>query len=312
MSSSSLITRRRSLGFKTFVSSLIYFLYMPHVILQWRNNLRDFKIYDVASSTDEGAFKLGRFRSSASSSSPRTVVRSIGLVGAIMERPIWSAWVASLCSSQTGTGTRTRTGSKPLPIVKKQCEFKHLKQATVTRLLRHVFDVSSLVYDLQDPPVPAAETIVVSELKSTLRNSSHSEFKTWKCPVQGHSEDVKIVPRVRCLIKLRLPHTDLCRNGHCEIKGVCKTYHATLISFVHGPLLFMISFVHGPLRHKSISQTETVTKHERIICNRNIILSTVFKTTLTRRDVIYIYIYINLVPKPDLNFLTGNLSINEL
>ena len=108
----------------------------------------------------------------------------------------WSAWVASLCSSQIGTGTRTRTGSKPLPSVKKQCEFKHLKQATVTRLLRHVFDVSSLFYDLQDPPVPAAETIVVSELKSTLRNSSHSEFKTWKCPVQDHSEDVKIVPRV--------------------------------------------------------------------------------------------------------------------
>ena len=54
--------------------------------------------------------------------------------------------------------------------VKKQCEFKHLKEDTVNWLPYLMFQVCFMISKICSS---SAKTIVVSELKWTLRNSSH-------------------------------------------------------------------------------------------------------------------------------------------
>ena len=71
---------------------------------------------------------------------------------------------------------------------KKQFEFKHLKEATVNWWPYLIFQACFMTSKRRSS---SAKTIVVSELKSTLRNSSHLSassrhvLKTWKSSERG-------------------------------------------------------------------------------------------------------------------------------
>ena len=76
----------------------------------------------------------------------------------------------------------TTSTTQPSKMLKKQCKFKILKEVMVNWLRIWYFDLVSW----HPRCYSSAKTIVVTDLKSTLRNSSHisassRRLKTWKC-----------------------------------------------------------------------------------------------------------------------------------
>ena len=96
--------------------------------------------------------------------------------------------------------------------VKKQCEFKHLKEATVNWLPYLVFQACFMTSNSKICS-SSAKTIVVSELKSTLRNNKFS----WSC----------YIIYITFLVKLRF----LYREHTCLFYISISTQHSTQCLF---------------------------------------------------------------------------------